>query len=209
MNHTDITPVITANPAAEQAAPTTRRRPLGPVDNPCHADTSGGHLDVPLTGTQMSPSTILRGTFGALEGDSEMSPGGVPGGVLSGTNVDPTQLPAQPQHARVTLWTPRHRPYNSSMSSALRKTGSTREWRRLRIPLLAALARNGYLNCAAQRSPRCLRQITRPQDLVAGHVTARSAGGTDAQLQPECRPCSDHQGGVLAHQPTTAPERKW
>lgn len=94
-------------------------------------------------------------------------------------------------------------------NSALRKTGSTRQWRRLRIPLLLELARHGSLECAARRSPKCLITIRRPADLVAGHLVARSAGGTDHQLQPECRPCSDHQGGQLAHQPTTAPERKW
>lgn len=102
-----------------------------------------------------------------------------------------------------------HRKGTGVTNSALRKTGSTRQWRRLRIPLLAALARTGSLECTARRSPKCLGKIARPQDLVAGHVVARSAGGTDGQLQPECRPCSDHQGGELAHQTQTAPERKW
>lgn len=95
--------------------------------------------------------------------------------------------------------------------SALRKTGSTRQWRRLRIPLLLQLARDGYLPCAARRSTRCLGKITRPQDLRAGHVIPRALGGNDRHLQPECPPCSNEEGGTIAHQlqHQTAPARPW
>lgn len=103
-----------------------------------------------------------------------------------------------------------HHPKGTGVTnSALRKTGSTRQWRRLRKPYSDHLAAGGTLECAARRSPNCIGTIRRSADFALGHVIARIDGGDDRQLQPECRPCSDHQGGQLAHQPQTAPERKW
>lgn len=82
--------------------------------------------------------------------------------------------------------------------------------RTYRTPLVARLLAGQTINCAARRSPRCLTKITKPSQLVIGHIISRSHGGTDhpTNLQPECRPCSDHEGGTLR---TTQPQpsRNW
>lgn len=134
----------------------------------------------------------------------------------------PHQMPNQLQNQAIYATTDRtrapriripDRTIRPMSPSALRKTGSTRAWRRLRQPWSDHLAAGGTLQCAAHRTPKCLGLITQSADLALGHITDRSAGGNDRALQPECRPCSDHQGGQLTHAAQQAarqpPERKW
>jgi len=87
----------------------------------------------------------------------------------------------------------------------------TRAYRqRYRMPLVAQLLAGQTIPCTARRTKACLKIITKPSELVIGHTTPRSQGGTDTGLQPECRPCSDHEGGTLATTKTNPnPSREW
>lgn len=88
----------------------------------------------------------------------------------------------------------------------------TRAWtRNYRAPLEARLLAGQSIPCAARRTKHCRIMITNPRHLRIGHVKARAHGGTDTDgLQAECDHCSNHEGGVLAHQTRNPnPSREW
>jgi 5-methylcytosine-specific restriction protein A len=50
------------------------------------------------------------------------------------------------------------------------------------------------------RCPDCGTLMTNPRKMVADHRTARSIDPASKADRVHCRPCSDRQGGTLAHQ---------
>ena len=75
------------------------------------------------------------------------------------------------------------------MASALRSTGSTRQWRKLRAAMEQRLVDHGALPCW-----RCGLPVTPDMPWNLGHVVDRALGGDDSALAPEHRRCSDSSG---------------
>lgn len=86
----------------------------------------------------------------------------------------------------------------------LRKTGSTRAWRRLRAVILA---RDGHVCQIPDYTPD--GEICGAPATHVDHIVQRWAGGTDApaNLRAACAPCNLKRGGRL--DPYAPPSRKW
>lgn len=80
--------------------------------------------------------------------------------------------------------------------SALRPSGSTREWRKIRARFEILISTLGSLPCR-----RCGRAITSADDWHLGHPeeAPRALGGDDSDLWPECVPCSTSAGATLGN----------
>lgn len=96
------------------------------------------------------------------------------------------------------------------MTSALRPSGSTSRWRRIRA---AVLRRDDYrCQAPAPTGVACGRPAT-----TAGHIVPRDQGGTDHpdNLRAECAPCNYGDGARLANAkratptPGLNPSRDW
>lgn len=67
-------------------------------------------------------------------------------------------------------------------------------WRALRQPWVDYFARGGQMPCW-----KCSRIISQGSAWVLGHTTPASQGGRAEDSLPECRRCSDAEGGQLGH----------
>lgn len=78
------------------------------------------------------------------------------------------------------------------VASALRSSGSTTRWRKLRAVHAAAFAEVGVIPCW-----RCGQLVSCDEPWALGHVVDRALGGDDSQLAIEHLQCSRRSGWEL------------